>query len=186
MIQLPLGCFWAIEKPFDANLYFIENNFRLQKTEDLTKNHYNTFPKLWQRKYLFFGICHAISIESEKYFYFYEQIPGQLYHCDAPTIQVSKKLNKQIICFYTYEDSQSCGLKVYSKNDLIRHIESASSYSLNTNYGSLLENADTIIKATNTFNHQQLQQYIQHTINETPPSPLNVCNTPHKFYTFTR
>lgn len=158
--KIPLGSFWAIKKPFDPLIYFANNGFKLINQEKYTTSTKVDLKKLWQRKYLFFGDFKAISMESADFFFFYEQHHGQLYHCDLPNSKISKITNQQITCFFWYPEAKSCGLKIYADNQLIRHIESESDYTIINNKGSYLENEDEIILISNTFNEQQLAQYI--------------------------
>ena len=158
--NLPKGCYWAIKKYFDPNIYFLKNGFKLLSQTKISSFANIDLKKLWQRKYMFFGDFKAVSIETKDYFFFYEQHPGQLYHCDLPNGKIANETDNQIVCFFWYPDAKTCGLKVYSNNQMIRHIESESDYSITTNVGNLLENEDELIAISKSFNEQQLIQYL--------------------------
>lgn len=184
--SIAAGSFWATKKPFDTEIYFSTNGFIKHHEEKISNFQKIDLNKLWRRKYLFFGEILAISFETENYFYFFESHPGQLYHCDLPNAKISNKINQEIFCFFWYPGSKSCGLKIYSKNELIRHIESEFDYAIIKNEDYFLEDEDEIINISKTFNEKQLIEYLINSKVDLPKSINSNTNIDANLYFLTR
>ena len=184
--KLPPGCYWGVKKPFEPNIYFLMNGFKLLGQEKLTPFTKINIKKLWQRKYMFIGELKALSIETQDFFFFFEQHPGQLYHCDRPNGNMANATHQQIICFFWDPDAKSCGLKIYSENKLIRHIESEIDYTICVNIGDPLARKDAGLPTAKSFNDQQLVEYL-HQIPIDLPEMINPDKTlTGIIYTLTR